>query len=158
MGIRALHRTPNPDWAQRFLQRSRLAHLATATKDGLPHVVPICFAYDGKIIYTPIDEKPKRTNSAGLRRILNIQQNPKVSLIADYYSEDWCNLQYVIVHGVAKVIRGGEEHARAILLLRRKYHQYIKMKLETRPIIRIKPNTIISWKSNNKVQQRRGEL
>lgn len=125
---------------------------------GAPHVIPICFAYDGKTIYTPIDEKPKHIDPSGLRRVLNIEENPKVSFITDFYSEDWRKLRYVIVHGSAKVIHEGEEHTRAVVLLRRKYQQYLKMKLETRPIIRIKFGRIIVWSSDNEVQQGMREL
>jgi coenzyme F420-0:L-glutamate ligase/coenzyme F420-1:gamma-L-glutamate ligase len=110
-------------------------------------VVPICFAYDAKAIYTPIDEKPKRTHAAHLRRILNINENPRVTLIADYYSEDWKKLHYVIIHGLAKVIHGGREHARATALLRLKYHQYLRMRLEARPIIRVTPKRIVAWRA-----------
>lgn len=120
---------------------------------GAPHVIPICFAYDGKTIYTPIDEKPKHIDPSGLRRVVNIQENPKVSFITDFYSEDWRKLRYVIVHGSAKVIHEGEEHTRAVALLRRKYQQYLKMKLDTRPIIRIKLDRIIVWSSNNNEAQ-----
>ncbi|MGA2459958.1 MAG: TIGR03668 family PPOX class F420-dependent oxidoreductase [Candidatus Bathyarchaeia archaeon] len=155
-----MHRTPHVEkpWARKLLKRSRIVHLATATKGGTPYVVPICFAYDNEIIYTPIDEKPKRTDPGGLRRILNIEENPKVSLIADYYSEDWDKLHYVIVHGFAEVIRVGEEHARAISLLRCKYRQYLKMRLETRPIIKIKPSKVIAWSANGSAQQGMREL
>lgn len=125
---------------------------------GTPYVVPICFAYHRKVIYTPIDEKPKHIDPSGLRRVLNIEENPKVSFIADFYSEDWRKLRYVIVHGFAKIIREGEEHSMAVALLRRKYKQYFQMKLETRPIIRIKIDRIIVWSSNFEAHRRMREL
>jgi hypothetical protein len=47
-----------------FLQTTRRAVLATITPNGQPRQVPICFAIveggDGAIIYSPLDEKPKR--------------------------------------------------------------------------------------------------
>lgn len=133
------------DWARELLLESHLAHLATSTKHGKPHVVPICYVYDGGSIYTSIDEKPKRTSPTQMRRILNIVENPNVSLVVDQYEEDWSKLKYVIVHGPAEIIRKGEQHERAVLLLREKYPQYRVMKLEARPIIKIKPTRVVAW-------------
>lgn len=133
------------DWARELLLESRLAHLATSTKHGKPHVVPICYVYDGGSIYSSIDEKPKRTSPPQLRRILNIVENPNVSLLVDQYDEDWSKLRYVIVHGIAEIVHEGEQYERTVLLLREKYPQYRVMKLENRPIIKIKPTRVVAW-------------
>ena len=53
-----LPRTPHA-----YFRSARTAHLATADKSGQPHVIPICFVFDGKHFYSPIDEKPKRAAS-----------------------------------------------------------------------------------------------
>jgi PPOX class probable F420-dependent enzyme len=132
-------------WALRLLVGSRLAHLATSTKKGKPHVVPICYVYDGKAIYSSIDEKPKRAKPKKLRRVLNIVENPRVSLVVDQYAEDWRKLRYVIVHGTADIVDHGGEHERAVSLLRKKYRQYRSMKLEERPIIKITPVRFVAW-------------
>ncbi len=136
------------NWPNEFLIKSRLAHLATSSKDGKPHVVPICYVFDGSSIYSSIDEKRKSTDPNGLRRVLNIFENPHVSFIVDRYREDWSELRYVIVRGLAEIIREGEEHTRAVSLLREKYRQYRAMKLETRPIIKIQPARVIAWRVN----------
>jgi PPOX class probable F420-dependent enzyme len=133
------------DWARELLLESRLAHLATSTKHGKPHVVPICYVYDGGSIYSSIDEKPKRTSPTQLQRFLDIAENPNVSLLVDQYDEDWSKLKYVIVHGPAEIVHEGEQHKRAVLLLREKYPQYRVMKLEGRPIIKIKPTKVVAW-------------
>jgi coenzyme F420-0:L-glutamate ligase/coenzyme F420-1:gamma-L-glutamate ligase len=132
-------------WARELLIQSRLGHLATSTKHGKPHVVPICYVLDGASLYTPIDEKPKRRKPPQLRRVLNIAENPNVCLVVDHYEEDWSELKYVIVRGSAEIIHGGEAHERAVMLLREKYKQYHRMKLEERPLIKIKPINIIAW-------------
>jgi PPOX class probable F420-dependent enzyme len=134
-------------WPAEFLRKSRLAHLATSTNDGLPHVVPVCYAYDGKVFYSSIDEKPKRSAPDNLRRVFNISHNPRISLVVDSYSEDWRKLRYVIVNGSAKIMRRGSEHSRAVSLLKRKYQQYLSMRIEQRPIVKIKPSRIIAWRS-----------
>ena len=132
-------------WPVEFLRKSRLAHLATSTSDGVPHVVPVCYACDGKVFYSCIDEKPKRSTPDNLRRVLNISHNPRISLVVDLYSEDWRKLHYVIVNGTAKIMRKGSEHSRAVSLLRKKYPQYLSMRIEHRPIVKIKPVRIIAW-------------
>ena len=45
--------------ARTFLARQRVAHLATSTANGAPHVVPVCFAIISDTLYVAIDEKPK---------------------------------------------------------------------------------------------------
>ncbi len=137
------------NWANELLRKSRLAHLATSSKHGKPHVVPICYVYDGSSIYSSIDEKPKRSNPNRLRRVLNIVENPHVSLVVDQYAEDWKELRYVIVTGLAEIVREVEEQKRAVSLLRKKYRQYLSMKIEGRPIIRIKAARVIAWSANS---------
>jgi len=132
-------------WARELLSESRLGHLATSTKRGKPHVVPICYVLDGSLLYTPIDEKTKQRKPSQLRRVLNIAENPNVCLVVDHYEEDWSELKYVIVRGSAELVHEGENHGRAITLLREKYDQYRQMKLEDRPIIKIKPISVVAW-------------
>ncbi|MGD0175481.1 MAG: TIGR03668 family PPOX class F420-dependent oxidoreductase [Candidatus Bathyarchaeia archaeon] len=133
------------DWAREFLLESRLAHLATSTKNGKPQVIPICYVYDGDSLYSSIDEKPKRRSPTQLQRVLNIVENPSVSLVVDRYEEDWSKLKYVLVRGSAEIVHTGEEHEHAVQLLREKYAQYRQMKLEERPVIRIRPISVFAW-------------
>lgn len=129
--------------ASRLLRTARTAHLATADRNGLPHVVPICFVFDGKNFYSPIDEKPKRTTK--LKRLQNIAENPAVALVIDHYEEDWRKLVYVLVHGKARVLRRGERHRTIVKLLRAKYQQYRTMAIDKGPMIVIAPKRLIHW-------------
>jgi PPOX class probable F420-dependent enzyme len=133
------------DGSEAMLREARIARLATADRTGQPHVVPVCFAYDGAAIYMVIDEKPKRTAPQRLRRIRNIIANPKVAMIVDHYEEDWRRLRYTLVTGTARVIESGPDHIRAIALLREKYPQYRAMQLEDRPVVVISPAGTIAW-------------
>ena len=129
----------------RFIGAARLAHLATAGANGEPHVIPICFVFDGKHFYSPIDEKPKRTSPAKLTRVTNIRANAQAALVIDRYSEDWKRLAYVLIRGKAKILHRGAAHAEAVRRLRRKYPQYRKMAIHIRPIIQITPIRWILW-------------
>lgn len=128
------------------LRAARIAHLATAGKDGQPHVVPICFVYDGRALYTALDLKPKRT--LALTRVRNIQENPRVAVLIDEYSEDWTQLWYVLVHGIAVLLSKPEDHGRqeALRLLQDKYQPYREGLLpESASVIRIRPDRITAW-------------
>lgn len=128
-----------------FLVRQRVARLATADRAGKPHAIPVCFAYDGRLVHIALDEKPKDVPATRLKRVRNILDNPNVALVADRYSEDWDLLAFVMVRGRAELVQPEtEEHAAAVRLLRGKYHQYEKMKLEA-PVISIRPGRVTSW-------------
>jgi PPOX class probable F420-dependent enzyme len=132
----------------KLLESARIAHLATVSADGKPHIVPVVYAYDGKHIYIVLDDKPKRTPPMRLKRVRNIQANPSVSLLVDHYDEDWSKLAWVRVDGTARILHRGKAHDAAIKLLRAKYHQYRKMKIEERPVIEITVKRIVDWKAN----------
>jgi PPOX class probable F420-dependent enzyme len=136
--------SPSPS-ALRFIHAARVAHLATASRNSQPHVIPICFVFDGKYFYSPIDEKPKRTSPAKLKRLINIQANPQAALVIDRYSELWKHLAYVLIRGKAKILYRGAAHAEAVRRLRKKYPQYRQMAIHIRPIIQIRPVRWILW-------------
>ena len=134
--------------AQRaFLSTHRVAHLATATLEGEPHVVPVCFAFDGEALFVVIDTKPKRVSPLQLKRLLNIQQNPRVAVLLDTYSEDWTRLGYLLIHGRAEIVNDGKEREKGLRLLREKYVQYRTMPLQTRPVLKIHAERLVSWGS-----------
>ena len=118
-----------------------MAHLATADGDGVPHVIPVCFAYLDGAFWIAIDEKPKTTER--LKRIRNIETNPRVSLVFDRYDEDWFRLAYVLVNGSAEVIDAAP--VAVVEALRKRYEQYREMRLETRRAIKITPERVVAW-------------
>lgn len=136
-----------PTDALRLIRAARVAHLATADASGQPLVIPICFVFDGREFFSPIDEKPKQTSPRNLKRVRNLRENPKVSLIVDRYDEDWRRLSYVLITGQARALFGGEKHKRAVKLLRGKYPQYRHMALHDRPIIVVVPRKTKVWKN-----------
>jgi PPOX class probable F420-dependent enzyme len=124
---------------------ARVAHMATADSSAAPHLIPICFVYDGGFFYSVLDRKPKRASLTGLKRVRNIISNPQVALVVDHYEEDWGRLWYVLVSGAAELIDQGEEHQRAIALLRDKYEQYRDMDIASNPVIKITASRFTSW-------------
>jgi PPOX class probable F420-dependent enzyme len=106
---------------RRLVRDARVGHLATVGADGLPHVVPVCYALVEDMIYTAVDHKPKR--GPRLRRIANIEATGRACLLVDAYDEDWSRLWWVRLDGRARV--EGSASARAGLdALVSKYEQY----------------------------------
>lgn len=129
-----------------FIHSQRVARLATSDADGHPHVVPVCFAFDGSRFSIALDEKPKRVEQRHLRRVRNIEARHEAMLLFDRYDDDWSHLAYVQVYGHADLLMpDAPGHADALLLLRERYEQYRSMKLEEYPVIVIVPEHIVAW-------------
>ncbi|HEY8829363.1 MAG TPA: TIGR03668 family PPOX class F420-dependent oxidoreductase [Candidatus Limnocylindria bacterium] len=126
-----------------LLATARLGHLATASGDGRPHVVPVCFAWLPPLVYSAIDGKPKRTRH--LRRIRNISETGRAALVVDRWSEDWTKLAYVLVEGPAEVLEDGQERDEALILLTAKYPQYDDLPLEGNPVIKLLAEHVVEW-------------
>jgi PPOX class probable F420-dependent enzyme len=106
---------------QQFAQ-ARVARLGTITPDGRPHLVPIVFALRGDTVYSAVDAKPKRT--AELARLTNVAAQPRASVLADHYEEDWSALWWVRGDGRGRVLEPDLAEAQdAIALLADRYPQ-----------------------------------
>lgn len=128
---------------RRRVTEARVARLATADGSGEPHLVPIVFALDGDAIHTCVDDKPKTTRQ--LRRLADIAANPRVSVLVDHYSDDWSQLWWIRIDGIATV-HSTDTDAGAIGLdaLVRKYPQY-QEKCPPGPVITIDRLRWRSW-------------
>ena len=129
---------------RRFLDGGRVAHLATVSAAGQPHVVPVCYACTGTALYITIDEKPKRRD-VPLQRLRNIQANPIVAVTVDRWDEDWTRLAWVMLRGRAEILLDGAEHDSAQALLRARYTQYHGMDLAPLPVIALRIARVTAW-------------
>jgi PPOX class probable F420-dependent enzyme len=132
------------DQERRFLAHERVAHLATADRRAIPHVVPVCFALSQGTLYITIDEKPKR-HPLALKRLRNIAENPVVAVVVDRYDEDWSRLGWVMLRGRAEILTEGSEHRDAQALLRSRYPQLQAMQLARYPVIAIRVERTTRW-------------
>ena len=130
-----------PRWALELLRAARVGRLATTGEDGQPHLVPVCFVFDGDALYTPIDGKPKTTRR--LKRVRNLETNPRAALLVDHYEEDWRRLRYVLVEGEGSLVAGAEV-AEVLASLREKYPQYAEVEVGPE-VIRIAALRIAAW-------------
>jgi PPOX class probable F420-dependent enzyme len=120
------------------------ATLATINPDGAPHLVPVVFAVYRETVYTAVDAKRKSTQR--LRRLTNIDADPRVCLIVDHYCDDWSQLWWVRADGVAAVHHSGDEMAAGYALLRQKYAQYQRLALDG-PVITVEVRRWSSWQA-----------
>lgn len=131
------------DEARRRFGDARVGRLATVSADGGPQVVPIVFAADGDLVFSAVDGKPK--SSRRLKRLRNIEANPRASLLVDHYNEAWEHLWWVRADGIARIDASGPGRDRAIELLRAKYAQYAGMPDSFGDVIVITVDRWLSW-------------
>jgi PPOX class probable F420-dependent enzyme len=140
-----------------FIERHRIAHLATADAAGTPHVIPICYALIGDALYFVVDDKPKHSRIR-LKRLRNIAANPKVAVVIDDYHEDWNRLAYLLVHGRAAWVDDGHEYGTVLDRLRKRYPRYRSMafSVETHPMIRITAQRRHFWHASRRANRQLG--
>ena len=129
---------------RRFVDSRRVAHLATADRRARPHLVPVCYAVIGTCLYISVDEKPKRTDIP-LKRLRNIQANPRVAVTVDRWDEDWTRLAWIMLRGEAEILPDGAEHDAAQAALRARYSQYLRMDLAPLPVIAVRIRSALAW-------------
>jgi PPOX class probable F420-dependent enzyme len=139
-----------PHAVEEFIERARVARLATIDPEFKPHLVPVVFVFDGNHFFIPLDEKRKTAKPEKLKRIRNIQDNPNVALLIDEYSEDWTKLAFVMIQGKASVAtkeEGNIQVRQAYKKLMTKYIQYQKVGIGEMCII-ITPKKVASWSNS----------
>ena len=126
-----------------LLATARVGHLATASRDGRPHVIPMCFAWVAPVLYSAIDAKPKRTTH--LRRVRNIIETGRAAFVVDRWSEDWRQLAYVLIEGPAEILDDGQERDDALILLTAKYPQYDDLPLVDNLVVKVTAERTVEW-------------
>jgi PPOX class probable F420-dependent enzyme len=114
----------DPYDVRRLVESARVARLATVGPDGRPHLVPVCFVLLGDVVYSAVDEKPKRDGR--LRRLANLEATGRACLLVDEYHEDWSALWWVRLDGDGRVVGDVVETADARAALAGKYPQYVQ--------------------------------
>ena len=140
----------SPEWpaaARELAMRSPVARLATCGDDGMPHAVPICFVLESDSLYSIVDAKPKRAPTR-MKRLRNVDENPRAAVIIDVYDEDWSRLEYVMLRGAAARVHDVEEFDRIVTLLREKYEPYRSMRFEPdeNPLLRLDVEKVVYWR------------
>jgi PPOX class probable F420-dependent enzyme len=119
----------------KFLASHELCRLATSSKDGRPHVVPVIYAMDGEDIIVAIDY--------GTRKLRNLRENARVALVVDDYPPN----RGLMVEGSCEVLERGKEYLRLLDTLYRRFEYYRKnpWKEGESPILKIHPQKATQW-------------
>ena len=132
-----------------LLGAARRAVLATIAPDGQPRLVPICYVVDAErpIIYSPLDRKPKRSQDPfGLARVRDIAADPRVTLLADRWDEDWSRLAWLRLEGLAALFHPSDPgHSAVVAALRARHPQYERQKLDDRPMLEVVVERVVRW-------------
>jgi PPOX class probable F420-dependent enzyme len=139
-----------------LITTARVGHLATAASNLQPYLTPVVFIALQNSILIPLDDKPKIIDVNRLRRVRNIEENPKVSFLVDHYDEDWTYLWFVMIIGNAKLIqlnRKTERKTKEMTKIRnmflKKYSQYTKIGVG-KTYIKLMIEKTIYWKYMDK--------
>jgi PPOX class probable F420-dependent enzyme len=125
-----------------LVSRAPVGRLATVRSNGRPHVVPICFVVVEEVVYSAVDDKPKRHRR--LQRVSNITATGTASLLVDEYDEDWSRLWWVRLDGKARLVDNAAEAERAIQALSGKYPQY-RDQPPSGPVLAVDVERWVGW-------------
>jgi len=118
-----------------FLKSHEVCRLATASKDGKPHVVPVIYALDGQDIIIAVDY--------GTKKLGNLRQNKRVALVVDDYRPNHA----VMVEGECSILERGKEYLRLLQVLFDRFEIYRKHPWGEgeSPILRVSPTKAVMW-------------
>ncbi|MGH3469661.1 MAG: pyridoxamine 5'-phosphate oxidase family protein [Thermocrispum sp.] len=111
------------DEMRRRVAAVRVARMATVDEHGRAHIVPVLFAVDGDILYSPTD-KPTAVKPRP-KRLCNLDRDPRITILADFYHEDWLKAWWIRMRGTAREIADGPERTHATSLIDGKYKQFL---------------------------------
>ena len=122
--------------------------MATVTPEGKPHVVPFVFVLLGDEhhlrAYWAVDQKPKK--GPRVKRVENLNANPALEFVVDGYADDWDQLWWVRISGMARVVASDIERAQAIAALAKKYPRYVQ-EPPGGPVIAVDVDTVTGWEA-----------
>jgi PPOX class probable F420-dependent enzyme len=136
-----------------YLKKARVGRLSTIDRKNGIHLVPIVFANLGERIYFVVDRKKK--SGKELKRIRNISETGKATLLIDHYSENWKSLSFLLIHCSGKILTSGPnsfEKRSAAKELKEKYPQYSRggyfpEMLEEAIFVRLEPERAVFWQN-----------
>jgi uncharacterized protein len=118
-----------------FLRGHELCRMATASKEGKPHVVPVIYALDGEDVIVAVDY--------GTKKLGNLRQNRQVALVVDEFKPN----KGLMIEGDCEILERGKEYLRLLQLLFDRFEYYRKNPWSEgeSPILRIRPVKAAMW-------------
>lgn len=120
----------------RFLSDNEVGRLATIDKDGLPHVVPVCYVYRSGGLWIATDYKTGKYR--------NLMSNDKVALVVD---AGYDSNRGILVQGRARIYRRGRKFRTIYAVFYKKFNwvRATPWKEGEVPFVKIEPVRKASW-------------
>jgi PPOX class probable F420-dependent enzyme len=132
-----------PPWAVELVESARVAHLGLLDGDGRPRVLPVTYAVYEGMVWSAIDDKPKRVPGDELARVRWLRRSPSAALTVDRYDDDWSRLAWVQVLGTVAVEPVRDDVVEA---LARRYPAY-RANRPAGPLLRLEPARVLWWRA-----------
>ncbi|MFI5339426.1 MAG: pyridoxamine 5'-phosphate oxidase family protein [Candidatus Methylomirabilales bacterium] len=123
-----------------FVAYQRVCRVATVSRDGRPHNVPVCPILEGDRIYF--------ASAADGVKVQNVRGTGQVALAYDEYTEAWPGLKGILIWGTGRVVEAGPSFRRVRKLLYRRFPQYeshAPLEEKQSVIIEVTPTRTFSW-------------
>ena len=143
MGVSLEHKK----FVEELLQKPLIARIATSSKNGQPHVVPVWYGWDGESLWV--------SSYSNTRKIKDIKKNPKVSISIDVTGKK-NKTKAVILEGEVSLVKEPLDFLRKqFTWIFKKYLgeegvlEKSSQELINDPrnlLIRLKPNKVFTWK------------
>jgi PPOX class probable F420-dependent enzyme len=130
-------------WANELLETEPVGRLGLVDDEGAPRVLPVTFAVADGLLWSAVDQKPKR--SAEPARLRFLRRDPRAALTVDRYSDDWEELAWVQVLGRVVILDVAEGPA-GLEALRSKYRQY-REHGPPGPLLALEPERYVWWRA-----------
>ena len=132
-----------PGWARALVARARVARLGYLDAEDRPRVLPVTFAVADRLVWTAIDEKPKRRPEPA--RVAYLRRRPEASLLVDEYDDDWTRLAWVQLLGRVDIVPI-DAAPEAVEALAAKYSQYAR-RTPPGPLLRLEVERALHWRA-----------
>lgn len=133
-----------------YLAKAQTIIISSINKDGTPHPMPMWFGVepDGSIVMTTFTKSQK---------IVNIERDPRVSLLVESGGAVYSNLKGVVLYGKAELIRDTEQVVDILTRVSTKtldnpddktrdgIRNAVRGTAPKRTGIRIRPEKVVSW-------------
>ncbi len=123
-----------------FVAYQRVCRVATVSRDGRPHNVPVCPILEGDRIYF--------ASAADGVKVQNVRATGQVALAYDEYTEAWPGLKGILIWGTGRVVEAGPSFRRVRKLLYRRFPQYeshAPLEEKQSVIIEVTPTRTFGW-------------
>ena len=108
-----------------------------------PRVLPVTFAVADGLVWTAIDEKPKRRPEPA--RVAYLRRRPEASLLVDEYDDDWTRLAWVQLLGRVDIVPI-DAAPEAVEALAVKYSQSAR-RPPPGPLLRLDVERVLHWRA-----------